>query len=227
MEGPALDPVSRAATQAAAASARGAHARSVVGKDDFLKLLVAKLEHQDPLSPASDTEFLAELATFSSLEQLMEANESLLGIAMGQADLVNAQALNLIGKHALVAVDGTIKIRHGATDRIVYSLSAPAREATLTVYGPDGTPVRIFALDPSATGRLVLEWDGTDAEGRPLPDGDYRVEARAIGADGEPVAVALFQALSIDGVSFDGGLSLVSGDRALAFDRIVEIRGGF
>ncbi len=221
-----LDPVTQLAAQAGAASAGSERQRNVVGKDDFLKLLVAQLEHQDPLSPASDTEFLAQLATFSSLEQLMEANENLLGIALGQLDLVNAQALNLIGKQALVESPGTIEIRGGAPDRIVYALSAPAREATLTVYGPDGVPVRTFVLDPKGAGRLALDWDGTDDDGRLLPDGEYRLEARAVGADGEPVAVALYQALSIDGVSFQGGLSLVSGDRILPFDKIVEIRGG-
>lgn len=48
-----------------------------VGKDDFIKLLVAQLQNQDPLSPLKNEEFVAQLATFSSLEQLFSINETL------------------------------------------------------------------------------------------------------------------------------------------------------
>jgi len=222
-----VDLVGELRAQAEAAQANAARSRAAVGKDDFLKLLVTQLQHQDPLSPASDTEFLAQLATFSSLEQLMEANKNLLGIAIGQMDLVNAQALSLIGKEVLVGGSEEIELRNGAADRIVYALPGPVQEATLTIYGPDGSPVRTIALDPSATGRRTVDWDGTANDGTLLPDGTYRIEIRAVGFDGQPVEVGTFLALVIDGVSFDGGLFLVAGDRIVPFDKIVEIRGGF
>jgi flagellar basal-body rod modification protein FlgD len=47
-----------------------------VGKDEFLKLLVAQLQNQDPLSPLQNEEFVAQLATFSSLEQLISINKA-------------------------------------------------------------------------------------------------------------------------------------------------------
>lgn len=50
---------------------------SDVDKNDFLKLLVAQLEHQDPLSPMKNEEFIAQLATFSSLEQLIAINQGI------------------------------------------------------------------------------------------------------------------------------------------------------
>lgn len=63
-----------------------------MGRDEFLKLLVAQLQHQDPLEPASDTEFIAQLAQFSSLEQLQSLNQT----------FVNNQAYSLVGKYVLV-----------------------------------------------------------------------------------------------------------------------------
>jgi flagellar basal-body rod modification protein FlgD len=50
---------------------------SVTGKDEFLKLLVAQLQNQDPLSPAKNEAFVAQLATFSSLEQLISINQNI------------------------------------------------------------------------------------------------------------------------------------------------------
>ena len=66
--------------QVLAASQPGSNASGsspVTGKDEFLKLLVAQLQNQDPLSPVKNEEFVAQLATFTSLEQLISINENI------------------------------------------------------------------------------------------------------------------------------------------------------
>ena len=65
---------------------------SILGKDDFLKLLVTQMQYQDPLNPQTDTDFIAQLAQFSSLEQMQNLN----------ATTVNSQALSLVGKEVVV-----------------------------------------------------------------------------------------------------------------------------
>jgi flagellar basal-body rod modification protein FlgD len=70
----------------------------VMGKDDFLTLLVAQLQHQDPLNPAESTEFTAQLAQFSSLEQLENIDATLSGFEVYQATLNNIQSSGFIGK---------------------------------------------------------------------------------------------------------------------------------
>jgi flagellar basal-body rod modification protein FlgD len=227
MDATVLDPVLAATAAYEAKEAQEAGAAQSLGKDEFLRLLIAQLENQDPLNPLEDTEFVAQLATFSSLEQLMGANTNLENIAIGQASLINAQALDLIGKEALMESGDEIRIRNGKPDGLVYAVPRPASSATLTVYSADGTPARVFDLERNPSGRITLDWDGTDSDGNVLPDGDYRIEIHATDLEGEPMALAVFQSIPIDGVHFgDGGIALISGDREIPFELIMEIRAG-
>ena len=57
-----------------------------IGKSDFLNLLVAQLQHQDPLDPLKSDEFVAQLATFSSLEQLISINQAVTKLAGGDTN---------------------------------------------------------------------------------------------------------------------------------------------
>ena len=71
-----------------------------LGEDAFMKLLVTQLKHQDPLDPAKNEEMLAQLAQFSSLEQLNELNDNILGLAVLQQS--NALMDQLTSSSALI-----------------------------------------------------------------------------------------------------------------------------
>lgn len=65
---------------------------SELGKDAFLQLLVAQMKYQDPLNPSSDTQFISQLAQFSSLEQMQNLN----------ATMTNSQAFSYVGKYVVI-----------------------------------------------------------------------------------------------------------------------------
>lgn len=68
-----------------------------LGKEEFLQLLVCQMKNQDPLEPAKDTEFIAQLAQFSALEQMQNLNET----------VMNSQAFSLVGKYVLINATGS------------------------------------------------------------------------------------------------------------------------
>lgn len=108
---------------------------NVLGKDDFLKLLTAQLQHQDPLQPTGDAEFMGQMAQFSTLEQvtnLAKATESLAGVMQAQ------RSVGLIG-HSVTYLDGNDIPTEGVVDK-VQIVEGVAR---LTIGGRDG-------IDPSA-----------------------------------------------------------------------------
>jgi len=69
-----------------------------IGKDEFFKLLIAQLKNQDPLNPQDGAAFSAQLAQFSSLEQLTNLNTAMTSQNLNYTNLLNAQSVNLIGK---------------------------------------------------------------------------------------------------------------------------------
>lgn len=131
------------ATTAASPASAGSSSRTPenpsaqLGKDDFLKLMVAQLQAQNPLEPTSDTEYVAELAQFSQLEQtsnIAQSSESSVG------DQRIAQAVQLIGHKVSYLSPSTGEAAEGE----VQSAEIGSSGATLTVSGETGVePARI------------------------------------------------------------------------------------
>ena len=92
---------------------------STLGKDDFLKILVAQLQAQDPLAPMEGQEFASQLAQFSSLEQLTNVNDNLEISQAFDLALSNSSALALIGK-TVDAPGNTVDFKSGEAETLSY-----------------------------------------------------------------------------------------------------------
>lgn len=90
--------------------AEGRKPKQELGKDDFLQLLVAQLTHQDPTSPLEDTQFVAQMAQFTSLEQLTNMNQSFgtLNRLIGDSAAVNVVGKQVDIEHNGSTISGTI-----------------------------------------------------------------------------------------------------------------------
>jgi flagellar basal-body rod modification protein FlgD len=101
-----------------------------LGKDDFLKLFVAQLQHQDPMNPMSDSDFMGQMASFSTLEQVSNlalANEKIAN------NLTSTSAIGLIGR-TVTYVDADDQIHTGTVEKV----STVDGKPSLTVAGVDG-----------------------------------------------------------------------------------------
>ena len=194
-----------------------------LGRDDFLNLLVTQLQHQDPLNPMDSTDFTAQLAQFSSLEQLSNMSGQLEEMAHSQAAFASSQAVGYIGHTVLSA--GSDFAHDGEADAsLAFELEAPAHNVYLSIYDATGGFVSSFECGSKAAGRQTALWDGKDSDGNPMPPGDYRFEAMAVSAGGEELGVRALSSGHVDGVAFaDGQAVLKIGRREVAMKDVIEV----
>ena len=188
---------------------------NALGKDDFLKLLMAQMQAQDPLKPVSNTQFVAQLATFSGLEQQMLANDRLLELQLAQLSAGNAQLAGFIGQ-SVVARGDTLTLAGGDPPPVGIQLGAAAEKVDVTIKNAAGDVVSSFSAGPLGEGTHDLAWTGKDANGLPLPVGEYSVSVQATGADGESVTASALLTGVVTGVSFENGYAeLLIGKRRI------------
>ena len=188
-----------------------------MGKDDFLEMMVAQLQNQDPLNPLDGTDFTAQLAQFSSLEQLVNTNEQLQNISLYQASLNNAQSINLIGQE--ITAGGDAIQADGSSVDLMYDLSENAREVTINIYDGEGNLVDTIEPGVQNAGENSVAWDCSSNE-----SGDYTFEVSAINDNGDTITADTIIAGTVTGVTFKDGLPyLTVNEQELPFGNIISV----
>lgn len=188
-----------------------------LGEDDFLKLLLRQLENQDPLNPLKGEELAAQLAQFSSVQELQNINTRLeRGIEsdnlLGQA-ISNSLATGLLGKHVRVATDAVSLGTEGATKFLVLPQEAVDALA-VRVYNQYGQLVASYRTGGAEAEVTQVEWDGNTDSGERAPRGVYRVEVSATNRAGDRVPVEVMNGGLVDGIRYgaDGAWLTVGSD---------------
>ena len=202
--------------------------KAILGKDDFLKLLITQLNYQDPMNPIQSTEFASQLAQFSSVEQLYNINSNLLkSIDASYAtnrSITNALVANLIGKRVTVYGD-SLRLESEKGVEFGYELKGDVKSIEIKILDSSGNVVRTFKLGERKSGRYDFKWDGKDELGNYLPAGNYRVSIEAVDGDGKPVVVNTYISGIVEGVRYkaDGAVILIDGVEFNIAD-VVEIK---
>jgi flagellar basal-body rod modification protein FlgD len=181
-----------------------------LGKDEFLQLLVTKLQHQDPLQPMADEDFIAQLAQFSSLEQMHNiaaaiAESNQLGYLQTQS-LNNAMAAGFVGKDVKVVCSG-IYMDADNTACISYTTDQFAATVQFIIRDEQGNRVATLTRDNVGPGSHPLTWDGTDDLGSRVPEGRYTVEAIAADATGAAFEPSLSLIGTVEAVIYRDGVA--------------------
>lgn len=159
------------ATAAAAKSKAGGEASAegamTADFNTFLKLLTTQLKYQDPLQPMESTEFVAQLASFSAVEQQIGANTRLDSILSALTNGASEGFADWIGKEVRAPTSAAFT---GAPVDVGVTPVAGADKAILVVKNDFGTEVARVSVDPAADG---VTWDGTDSAGGIPASGNY------------------------------------------------------
>lgn len=190
---------SSAASSSSSASSSSAIPGSL-SQADFLKLLTAQLQAQDPTNPVDNTQFVSEMAQFSQLSatQQLDTDMQSLGSSI-QSSLQSAQVLSsssLVGRDVLVP--GTSADYEGSEVGGAVNVSS-AGDVTLTISDASGKVVRTIDMGRQGTGLAKFTWDGKDDQGDAVENGAYTIAASVGGSSQDTYVSGKVQSVGYGG----------------------------
>ncbi len=200
------------------------YVKKQLDKDAFLKILLTEMKYQDPTTPIDNKDFIAQLAQFSSLEQMKNLSASFTQFEKTQDSLNRFQAAALVGKNVVVSND-KISVNGMQIDPITFQLDKPA-DVVVKILDSSGNVVKTMKVASLDAGTHELHWDGTDDKGSPVPDGYYKFQITAINADGTQEDIPGLIGGKVEAVQFrNGGVNLIINGIAYSMAQILEISG--
>jgi flagellar basal-body rod modification protein FlgD len=203
--------------------APGTTASAEETRQTFLQLLVAQMEHQDPLKPMENTEFTAQLAQFSVLEQIEAMNTNFGALLSNQEAANRTQAVDFIGK-TVDAVGDTTTVQDGEAPPLRYTLSADSAQVLIHIIDAAGAVRRTITAGQQSAGQHTVPWHGLDELGQTLPDGTYRFTVTATDAAGSPVDAETLTQGVVEGVEYvDDQVYLVVGGSRVDLSSVLSV----
>lgn len=196
-----------------------------LGQDDFLRLMIAQVQNQDPLDPKTNGDFMAQMAQFSATDGIGKMQQSLANLAGSMQSAQALQATSLVGKKVLVNSDKLALGEEGETQAMV-QVPNGITEMKATIYNEKGEIVRQINLGTSSEEEVTINWDGMDNSGVRQQAGTYKITVTG-NYMGKGVALNTITKASVDSVSIgqngEGVRLNVAGIGSVSLNDIREI----
>ncbi len=164
-----------------------------LGKNEFLSLMIAQLENQNPLEPQDNGAFISQLAEFSALEEMQQINNSVTNFSTQFQSTQALQASAMVGRSVLVPgveaplptegkIEGVAELPQGTTSLVI------------SVLNGSGELVRRVDMGQQFAGSVPFEWDGLNEQGDPMPADQYTIKAESKTSAGTEQVDTLFSA---------------------------------
>jgi flagellar basal-body rod modification protein FlgD len=175
-------------SSSAANSANALANQQIAGNfQSFLQLLTTQLQNQNPLSPLDTNQFTQQLVEFAGVQQQINTNDSLSTLVSLQQTAQSSQALEFVGKTAVVK---------GSTTSLTNSQAAwglniaAASQVTINITNSTGATVYTSSIAANAGNNQTFTWNGLGTDGAQQPDGTYTLTATAKDSAGNSVGIS-------------------------------------
>lgn len=196
-----------------------------LGQQDFLRLMVAQIQNQDPMQPQVNGEFLSQLAQFSTNDGVAKMQESLQQMATALQSNQALQASALVGRKVLVNSD-RLKLDGEGDVKAAIDIAPGLSNLRASIYSESGELIKTIPLDKPEPGFFQFNWDGTGADNQRMKEGKYRVEVHAV-YGGKEVSLKTMTSANVDSVSLSQNgddLKLnVAGVGSVSLDQVRQI----
>ncbi|WP_454831195.1 flagellar hook capping FlgD N-terminal domain-containing protein [Pseudoxanthomonas wuyuanensis] len=174
-------------------------ASGTLGQADFMRLMTEQLKHQDPLKPLSNSEFIGQLAQFSTVQGIADLNTTVEGFNNALTGDQVLKGASLVGHSVLVPSDQLALTGSGEASGVV--MAPEAGSVTIEITDASGVIVRKLTLDADASGELPFAWDGLNAKGDQMPTGAYSIKATHTASSGTATTLSTYVDATVESVT--------------------------
>jgi flagellar basal-body rod modification protein FlgD len=192
---------------------------------DFMKLFIAQLQNQDPLSPQDSSQMMTQLAQMAQVEQAYDTNTNLQSLLTAQNNATSMDSVSFIGK-SVKANGNSVSFDGTTAATLQYNLSGASSASTVTITDSSGNTVKTATVAAQSSGDNTFTWDGTNNSGTTVPAGAYTFSVSSTSSSGSALTATTYTSGTVDGVAFvNGSPTLTIGSVSVALSDIINVKG--
>ncbi|HEX4917745.1 MAG TPA: flagellar hook assembly protein FlgD [Limnobacter sp.] len=218
----ATSALSSSSPKAAAAKKKDENSPEAI-QERFMSLLVAQLKNQDPLAPMDNSQVTSQMAQLNTVTGIQNLNATMENMAAQFSANQTVQATSMLGR-AILTEGNDIRLADGNAAGSI-ELGQSADTLQVNVLDAQANVIRTLDLGPQGKGVHEFTWDGKDATGASMPNGNYKFEvvAKAAGKDAVVTPLTLSVVQGVRNAGAEGSKLLTSNGEEVSFSDIKQV----